>query len=213
MIYAKQEACCSRHRPLIFAYNIKKVPRQILRKSNVEQMKPYSKYRETLKNDFGRICGYCGKSELVTKNSFEIDHFIPQRLAPEKADDYSNLIYACYECNRKKSGKWPSEDKHVQFIDGKGFVDPASDEYDNNLVRDDEGNIVGVTDAGKYMVQVGFEFDKRPIKEIYKAMLLIEKRHQLEEKIKTLSSEEAQQYIEFSIALQKLQEILFDNRE
>lgn len=186
---------------------------QISRQSNVKPLKPYSKYRENLRNDFGRICGYCGKSELVTKNSFEIDHFIPQRLAPEKTDDYTNLVYACYECNRKKSGKWPSEDKNVQFIDGKGFVDPASDEYDNNLVRDDGGNIIGVTDAGKYMVEIGFEFDKRPIKEIYKAMQLIEKRHQLEEKIKTLSSEESQQYIEFSVALQKLQEILFDNKE
>lgn len=186
---------------------------QISRQSNVKPLKPYSKHRENLRNDFGRICGYCGKSELVTKNSFEIDHFIPQRLAPEKTEDYTNLVYACYECNRKKSGKWPSEDKNVQFIDGKGFVDPASDEYDNNLVRDDGGNIIGVTDAGKYMVEIGFEFDKRPIKEIYKAMQLIEKRHQLEEKIKTLSSEESQQYIEFSVALQKLQEILFDNKE
>ena len=186
---------------------------QISRQSNVKPLKPYSKYRENLRNDFGRICGYCGKSELVTKNSFEIDHFIPQRLAPEKTEDYTNLVYACYECNRKKSGKWPSEDKNVQFIDGKGFVDPASDEYDNNLVRDDWGNIIGVTDAGKNMVEIGFEFDKRPIKEIYKAMQLIEKRHQLEEKIKTLSSEESHQYIEFSVALQKLQEILFDNKE
>lgn len=186
---------------------------RISRKSHMEQMKPYGKYRESLRQDFGRICGYCGKSELVTKNSFEIDHFIPQRLAPEKEDDYSNLVYSCYECNRKKSGKWPSEDKNVQFIDGKGFVDPATEEYDQNLRRDEEGNIVGITDAGKYMVEIGFEFDKRPMKEIYKAMLLIEKRHQLEEKIKTLSPKEAQQYIEFSIAVQRFQEILFDNKE
>ena len=186
---------------------------QISRRSNFKPSKPYNEYRDILRSDFGRICGYCGKSELVTKNSFEIDHFIPKRLAPEKVNDYTNLVYACYECNRKKSGKWPSEDKNVQFLDGKGFVDPASDEYDKNLVRDDDGNIVGVTDAGKYMVEIGFEFDKRPIKEIYKAMQLIEKRHQLEEKFKTLSLEESQQYIEFSVALQKLQEILFDNKE
>lgn len=165
---------------------------RISRKSDIEQMKPYGKYRESLRKDFGKLCGYCGKSELVTKNSFEIDHFIPQRLAPEKEDDYSNLVYSCYECNRKKSGKWPSEDKDIQFIGGKGFVDPATEEYDQNLRRDEEGNIVGITDAGKYMVEIGFEFDKRPMKEIYKAMLLIEKRHQLEEKIKTLSPKEVQ---------------------
>lgn len=186
---------------------------QISRQSNVEPLKPYIKYMEILRNDFGRICGYCGKSESVTKNSFEIDHFIPQRLAPEKTNDYTNLVYACYECNRKKSGKWPSEDKSVQFIDGKGFVDPASDEYDDNLARDDEGNIIGLTDAGKYMVEIGFEFDKRPIKEIYKAMQLMEKKRQFEEKIKTLSAEELLQYMELSIALQNLQDIFFNNKE
>lgn len=185
----------------------------ISRRSDIEHLKPCGKYRESLRKDFGRICGYCGKSELVTKNSFEIDHFVPQRLAPEREDDYSNLVYSYYECNRKKSGKWPSEDKNVQFIEGRGFVDPATKEYDENLMRDDEGNIVGTTDAGKYMVEIGFEFDKRPMKEIYRAMLLIEKRHQLEEKIKTISLDDAQQYIEFSAALQKFQEILFDNKE
>lgn len=186
---------------------------QISRRTNVKPLKPYDRYRKILRDDFGRICGYCGKSETVSRNSFEIDHFIPQRLAPEKSDDYTNLVYSCYECNRKKRGKWPSEDKNVQFVDGKGFVDPASDEYDNNLARDDEGNIVGLTDAGIYMVEIGFEFDKRPIKEIYKAMQLIEKMHQLEKKIKTLSSSELRQYMELSIAFQKLQEVLFNNKE
>jgi hypothetical protein len=94
-----------------------------------------------------------------------------------------------------------------------GFVDPATDEYDKNLERDEEGNIIGTTPAGKYMVEIGFEFDKRPIKEIFKAMLLIEKKHQLEEKIKTLSSDESQQYIEFSMALEQFQQTLFDYKE
>lgn len=186
---------------------------KISRKTDVKQMNPYGKYRDSLREDFGRICGYCGKSEVVTKNTFEIDHFIPKRLAPEKENDYSNLVYACYECNRKKAGKWLSEDKDIQFVDGMGFVDPATDEYDKNLERDEEGNIIGTTPAGKYMVEIGFEFDKRPIKEIFKAMLLIEKKHQLEEKIKTLSCDESQQYIEFSMALEQFQQTLFDYKE
>lgn len=186
---------------------------KILRKEQVEQMSPYGKYRESLREDFGRICGYCGKNELVTKNTFEIDHFVPRRLAPKMENEYSNLVYSCYECNRKKAGKWLSEDKDIQFVDSKGFVDPATDEFDTNLERDEDGNIVGITPAGKYMVEVGFEFDKRPIKEIYKAMLLIEKKHQLEEKIKTLSSDEAQQYIEFSMLLEQFQQTLFNYKE
>ncbi|MDD3416276.1 MAG: HNH endonuclease signature motif containing protein [Lachnospiraceae bacterium] len=186
---------------------------KISRKEQVEQLTPYGKYRESLRADFGRICGYCGKSELVTKNIFEMDHFIPQRLAPEKVNDYSNLVYSCYECNRKKAGKWLSENKDIQFVDGRGFVDPATDDFDTNLERDDEGNIVAKTPAGRYMVEIGFEFNKRPIKEIYKAMKLIEKKHQLEKKIKTLSGDEAQQYISFSMALEKFQQTLFDYKE
>lgn len=185
----------------------------VSRQSDIEQMNPYGKYRESLREDFGRICGYCGKSELVTKNTFEIDHFIPIRIAPNKKNDYSNLVYSCYECNRKKAGKWISEDENIQFVNEIGFVDPATDEYDRNLERDFEGNIIGTTPAGKYMVEVGFEFNKRPIKEIYKAMLLIERKHQLEDKIRTLSFDESLQYIEFAKMLEKLQETLLANKE
>lgn len=39
----------------------------------------------------------------MTKNAFEIDHFVPQRIAPERENDYSNPVYACYECNRKNA--------------------------------------------------------------------------------------------------------------
>lgn len=186
---------------------------QILRRTEIEPRNHYGRYKECLREDFGYICGYCGKSELVTKNTFEIDHFIPQRLAPEKENEYENLVYSCYVCNRKKSGKWISEDKTIQFVDGRGFVDPATDEYDKNIERDAQGNLIGITEAGKYMVDEGFEFNKRPIKEIYKAMLLIEKKQQLEEKIKSLSIEAAQEYIKFDGVLQKLQEILFVSRE
>lgn len=53
----------------------------------------------------------------MTKNAIEIDHFVPQRIAPERENDYSNLVYACYECNRKKSGKWPSEEEARSYIE------------------------------------------------------------------------------------------------
>lgn len=186
---------------------------KISRRQDIKSGKPYRSYLKNLREDFGYICGYCGKSELVTKNTFEIDHFIPKRLAPERENDYSNLVYACYECNRKKAGKWPSENKDIQIFNGLGFVDPATEEYDNHLERSDAGDIVGKTITGKYMVEDGFEFNKRPIKEIYKAMLLIEKKHELEKKMKFLSGDEKQEYIEFSMVLEKLQMFLFDYKE
>lgn len=55
------------------------------------------------------------------------------------------------------------------------------------MERDPQGNIIGKTVAGRYMVQVGFEFDKRPMREIYKAMQLIDKKQQLRKNAKCVS--------------------------
>ena len=187
--------------------------KKILRRLSVEQRSPYGKYKDILREDFAEICGYCGKSEAVTKNAFEIDHFIPKIYAPEKEEDYYNLVYSCYECNRKKSSKWPSKDKNMQFVDGAGFVDPASDDYDDHLERDIYGNIIGKTVAGRYMVDKGFEFDKRPMREIYKAMQLIEKKQQLSNKMQSVSKDELKKYIEMDDLLEHPRELLFSNQE
>lgn len=187
--------------------------KKIVRRSMVEHRSPYGAYQDILRQDFAEICGYCGKSETVTKNAFEIDHFIPIKYAPEKEEDYYNLVYSCYECNRKKASKWPSNDKNIQFVDGEGFVDPASDEYDNHLERDALGNIIGKTIAGQYMVRIGFEFAKRPMREIYKAMQLVEKKRQLHNKMQRLSKEELREYIEIDCLLEQLQEVLFAKKE
>lgn len=185
----------------------------ITRRQNIDKRSPYSKYLDILKQDFGGVCGYCGKNEYVTKNSFEIDHFIPKKYAPELENDYSNLVYSCYECNRKKSSKWPSKNKQIQLVDGVGFIDPASKEYDEHLERDAHGNIVGKTPAGQYMVCEGLEFDKRPMREIYKAMLLIEKKQQLRKKMQSVSADELQEYIAADQLLEQLQGILFAQKE
>ena len=187
--------------------------KKIVRRTPVEHRSKHGQYKDILREDFAGICGYCGKSEDVTKNAFEIDHFIPIDYAPEKKVDYYNLVYSCYECNRKKASKWPSEDKNIQFVDGKGFVDPASDDYDNHLERDTRGNIIGKTAAGRYMVEIGFEFDKRPMREIYKAMQLIEKKQQLYSKMQNISRDELQEYIEMDNRLVNLQKVLFANKE
>ena len=187
--------------------------KKIVRRTSVEHRSPYGEYKDILREDFAQICGYCGKSEAVTKNAFEIDHFIPIKYAPEKEECYYNLVYSCYECNRKKSSKWPSKDKNIQFIYGEGFVDPASDDYDNHLERDICGNIIGKTAAGRYMVEKGFEFNKRPMKEIYRAMQLIERKHQLHNKMQSVSKDILQEYIEADNPLAQLQNVLFDNKE
>ena len=75
----------------------------------------YHMYLPELREDFHYMCGYCGKTEKITKNAFEIDHFIPRKYAEDRKNDYNNLVYSCYVCNRKKSSKWLSKDSNVQF--------------------------------------------------------------------------------------------------
>lgn len=185
----------------------------IKRRETIDERKEYGEYRPEIEEDFHHICGYCGKSESVTKNTFEIDHFVPIKYAPHRETDYKNLVYSCFVCNRKKSSKWPSADPSIQFVDGEGFVDPASEEYDKHLERDVEGNIVGKTNVGRYMVSKGFKFEQRPMKEIWKAMQLIEKKKELQKKMQTISAEELQEYVIFDQALEEMQKYLFGVRE
>ncbi len=37
------------------------------------------------------------------RRGFQIDHFIPQKLRPDLAADYDNLVYLCPSCNNLKS--------------------------------------------------------------------------------------------------------------
>jgi len=39
----------------------------VTRRSVVEKRTPYGEYLDILREDFAGICGYCGKSEYVTK--------------------------------------------------------------------------------------------------------------------------------------------------
>jgi hypothetical protein len=113
----------------------------------------------------------------------------------------------------KKAGKWPSNDENIQFVNGSGLVDPASEEYDQHLQRAEDGMIYGITEAGKYMANECFKFHLRPMREIWKAMQLIEKKNALKNKIQTFSSAENQEYKEMDGLLDELLKVLFKNKE
>ncbi len=185
----------------------------IKRRTDIRKCTDYHDYLPELRKDFHYMCGYCGKTEMVTKNAFEIDHFIPLKYAKNLISDYSNLVYSCYVCNRKKSGKWPSADAKVQFKDEKGFADPATQDYDKHLERRKNGTICGKTKAGKYMTEEAFEFHIRPMREVWQLMQLAEKKKQLREKTASLTSEEKTKYIQADEMLEKLQIFLFEKKE
>lgn len=143
----------------------------------------WTKHKQELEEDFFGICGYCGKHFKATFCDSQIEHFIPKKKYPEYENKYSNLILACKVCNNKKRSDWPSADptKNVTDDRKKGYIDPATDEYDNNLKRCEDGSIIGITDVGKYMCnRLGFDY--RPISEIYKIKELYEAIQILREK-------------------------------
>ncbi len=133
-----------------------------------------------LNEDFHGICGYCGKNFLATNCEAQIDHFRPKSRFPEYADKYSNLVLSCKVCNNKKNKDWPSADPEKTITDDakKGYIDPASEEYDLHLERLEDGSIRGKTDVGNYMVE-RFGFNFRLIKECFQIWLLYEETEKI----------------------------------
>lgn len=64
----------------------------------------YESFRPWLRDEFTFRCVYCLKREnwgQIT-GEFELDHFQPQSVAPDRTFDYFNLVYACRRCNSVK---------------------------------------------------------------------------------------------------------------
>jgi hypothetical protein len=61
----------------------------------------YESFRPWLRDEFTFRCVYCLKSETwgQVTGEFELDHFQPQSLVPDRSLDYFNLVYACRRCN------------------------------------------------------------------------------------------------------------------
>lgn len=133
----------------------------------------YKKAKPFLIEDFHNLCGYCGKNFDVTLTDSQIEHFIPKKKYPQFKHSYKNLILCCPTCNNKKHEDWPSNDASLNItLNGKqGYVDPATDDYDRNIVRTEDGRIVGITDVGNYMVE-RLDFKNRPIQECFRAQEL-----------------------------------------
>jgi uncharacterized protein (TIGR02646 family) len=184
----------------------------IRRRFEVKSKGDYSNYLEELREDFHDMCGYCGKSYRVIKNGFEIDHFVPQKQAEELKIEYSNLVYLCHTCNRKKHDKWPTNDTNTHHNEIAGFVDPATNEYDLHIERKEDGNIKLITKVGEYMCET-FQFSQRPIEVIWKCERIFELQEELENRISQLTFEDCKKYIEINVEVKKMLCSLFENKE
>lgn len=82
----------------------------IRRRTNYRKENDIQKYTKILKEDFGNMCGYCGKDFNIIKCPYQKDHLIPEDIAKKVGrldllTDYNNLVYSCRVCNRNKWNK------------------------------------------------------------------------------------------------------------
>lgn len=116
--------------------------------------KQYRAYKEQLREDFYKKCGYCDGSDTHVGGlrGSHIDHLAPRSKFPALENSYQNLVYSCPFCNRAKSDKWIGNDPAVPNDGQKGFVDPCDPQLDQHLKRDEVGKIVYLTPLGRYLI-------------------------------------------------------------
>ena len=87
----------------------------------------YSEYRPHLRYDFFHSCAYCTTTEAEAKAiRFTIDHYEPQGARPDLVHEYTNLMYACDECNQRKGDRSPPPDAQAA---GYRFYRPDKDYF------------------------------------------------------------------------------------
>lgn len=164
----------------------------------------YTECKEILAEDFQQMCGYCGKNRKTLLKQFQIDHFAPKSKFPEKKNVYENLVLACPQCNRLKSDKWIGEKSEVSNDGEKGFVDPATEEYNHHLFREDSGKIMYKTEVGKYMYNL-LKFNIRRTDLVWKIIKLSELKDELKKTLKNSPDDEGnRKFVEIQNQLDEL---------
>ena len=189
------------------------------RRKNYIKQNNYQQYTAILKEDFQNMCGYCGKDFSIISCPAHKDHLIPKKVAENNnrkdlISSYENLVLSCSVCNRKKSDEWPFNNLDV-LNDGKiGFVDPASDEFDSCLCRDEEGKIIAVNDIGKYMYDI-FDFQDRLTEIWWKLSKLKENITEIDNYLsnKNFGQEEFKKYYKLHKEFDCFCELLKTNKE
>jgi hypothetical protein len=136
---------------------MKPLRKEIPLRSCTENYDDYRAYKDILRSDFNKRCGYCNDLDFHCNGSrgYHIDHFIPRKpyedQNPKVTKNYKNLVYSCPYCNIAKSNDWPSGNIDSSRNGNEGYVDPCLSEYDEHLARDDNGSICPKTQIGNYM--------------------------------------------------------------
>lgn len=149
--------------------------------------KDYRRFKEYLRKDFKKKCGYtnCYDEWFGGIGTFQIDHFLPQETHPELVSEYSNLVYCCSYVNRAKSN-----------LVSEKFLDPCEEDYNEHFYRNEKGEIfpVASSEAAKYMHKTLQLFLSR-----YSIIWMLErlenKMYQLQELIENSDDSEAKELL------------------
>jgi HNH endonuclease len=110
-----------------------------------------TRFKRYLRIDFQFCCAYCHIHEgFLRVSDFGVEHFRPKAAFKNLKYRYSNLLYACNDCNRIKREIWPNrEEKLVGFR----FLNPCFDHFEEHLeISEATGLATPKTPAGRYFV-------------------------------------------------------------
>ncbi len=111
----------------------------------------YKIYKSKLREEFFHRCVYCGtrEPELGGSKSFHIDHYKPKSKFPKLAAKYSNLLYACRDCNAYKGDYWPT---YTQKFSCEVILNPRRDKIEKHIDQTDF-SWKGKTIKGKWNIE------------------------------------------------------------
>lgn len=93
-------------------------PARIVR-SQVPAGLEYNEYRNYLRKDFYHSCAYCTTTENEARAiRFTIDHYESRHSPKGQAlvNEYSNLMWSCDECNKRKGDRSPPDNARASGI-------------------------------------------------------------------------------------------------
>lgn len=119
--------------------------------------KQYKNYQSQLRKDFCNRCAYCFRHEkhFGGVGNGQIDHFLPETLCLSTGQNelvyaYTNLFWACAECNGSKHESWPNPEEEAL---GFRFVDPTKENTHNHWTFQSDGQLKPLSNAGRYTIE------------------------------------------------------------
>ncbi len=112
-------------------------------------------------------CEYCKSQDKFSPNAFTVDHIVPKSFGG--TDDFDNLSYACFLCNRLKSNKLKVFDQvSEKWIP---IFNPRIDFWTAHFSwGEDTTEIIGVTPIGRSTV-ISLRLNREKLVEYRKCLI------------------------------------------